>query len=119
MLTFVNGRMLVPFILVFVAIGCFVSEYQWQNLVILVLFSAIGYGFLRAGWPRAPFVIGLVLGGKAEASLNQALQLWGYQLLPAAAVARPDRHDRRADGLCGLPQPPAAPPPVRARGLNM
>lgn len=77
LLTFVNGRMLVPFILVFVAIGCFVSEFQWQNLVILVLFSAIGYGFLRAGWPRAPFVIGLVLGGQAEASLNQALQLWG------------------------------------------
>ena len=44
----------------------------------LVLFSAIGYGFLRAGWPRAPFVIGLVLGGKAEESLDQALQLWGY-----------------------------------------
>ena len=27
---------------------------------------------------RAPFVIGLVLGGKAEASLHQALQLWGF-----------------------------------------
>jgi putative tricarboxylic transport membrane protein len=77
-LTFVNGRMLVPFILVFIGIGCFVSEFQWQNLVLLVLLSAVGYGFLRAGWPRAPFVIGLVLGGKAEESLHQALQLWGY-----------------------------------------
>lgn len=77
-LTFIDGRMLVPFILLFVAIGCFVSEFQWQNLVVLVLFSAIGYGFLRAGWPRAPFVIGLVLGGKAEESLHQALQLWGF-----------------------------------------
>jgi TctA family transporter len=77
-LTFVNGRMLVPFILVFVTLGCFVSDFQWQNLIVLVVFSAIGYGFLRADWPRAPFVIGLVLGGKAEASLNQALQLWGY-----------------------------------------
>src|SRR5262249_11544052 len=70
-------RMLVPFILVFVAIGCYVSDYEWRNLVVLVVFSAIGYGFLRANWPRAPFVIGLVLGGKAEESLNQALQLWG------------------------------------------
>jgi putative tricarboxylic transport membrane protein len=43
-----------------------------------VLFSAIGYAFLRANWPRAPFVIGLVLGGKAEESLDQALQLWGF-----------------------------------------
>jgi TctA family transporter len=77
-LTFVNGRMLVPFILVFVSLGCFVSDFQWQNLIVLVLFSFIGYGFLRADWPRAPFVIGLVLGGKAEASLHQALQLWGF-----------------------------------------
>jgi len=77
-LTFVDGRYLVPFILVFVAIGCYVSEFQWQNLIVLVLLSTLGYGFLRAGWPRAPFVIGLVLGGKAEESLHQALQLWGF-----------------------------------------
>lgn len=77
-LTFVNGKLLVPFVLVFVTLGCYVSHGQWQNLVILVVFSAIGYGFLRANWPRAPFVIGLVLGGNAEGSLHQALQLWGY-----------------------------------------
>jgi putative tricarboxylic transport membrane protein len=77
-LTFINGRLLVPFILVFVALGCYVSQYQWENLIVLVVLSAVGYGFLRAGWPRAPFVIGLVLGGEAEKSLHQALQLWGY-----------------------------------------
>ncbi|MFQ0815170.1 hypothetical protein AVM02_10475 [Brucella anthropi] len=77
-LTFVDGRILVPFILIFITIGCYVSDVQWQNLVILGLFSLLGYGFQRAGWPRSPFVIGLVLGSKAEASLHQALQLWGY-----------------------------------------
>lgn len=77
-LTFVNGRYLVPFVLVFVSLGCFLAGFQWENLVVLVLFSALGYGFLRAGWPRSPFVIGLVLGGTAESSLNQALQLWGF-----------------------------------------
>ena len=76
-LTFVNGRILVPFILVFITLGCFLSDFQWQNLVILVLFSLIGYAFLRAGWPRSPFVIGLILGSSAESSLNQALQIWG------------------------------------------
>jgi TctA family transporter len=34
---------------------------------------------LRAGWPRAPFVIGLVLGRIAEESLHKALDLWGMQ----------------------------------------
>lgn len=77
--TFINGRYLVPFVLAFIALGCFFgSGFQWQNLVLLVFFSVLGYGFLRAGWPRAPFVIGLVLGGPAENSLNLALQLWGF-----------------------------------------
>ncbi|KAF0114435.1 MAG: hypothetical protein FD150_1553 [Rhodobacteraceae bacterium] len=87
-LTFVNGRILVPFILVFITLGCFLSDFQWQNLVVLVLFSMIGYAFLRAGWPRSPFVIGLILGGSAESALNQALQIWGmwFFLRPLSLV---------------------------------
>jgi putative tricarboxylic transport membrane protein len=71
--------MLVPFIFVLVVLGTFVSEGRWENLLILVALSAIGYGLLRAGWPRAPFVIGLVLGKIAEESLHKALQLWGME----------------------------------------
>jgi putative tricarboxylic transport membrane protein len=78
-LTFINGAMLVPFILVLVALGTFISEGRWENLVILVVLGAIGYGLLRADWPRAPFVIGLVLGKIAEESLHKALQLWGME----------------------------------------
>ena len=78
-LTFVNGAMLVPFIVVLVALGAYVNEGRWENLVILVVLSAIGYGLLRADWPRAPFVIGLVLGRIAEESLHKALQLWGME----------------------------------------
>ena len=77
LLTFVKGTILVPFIFVLTALGSYVNEAQWQNLIILVMMSMIGYGLLRANWPRAPFVIGLVLGKIAEQSLSQALQLWG------------------------------------------
>jgi TctA family transporter len=56
-----------------------VNEAQWQNLVVLALLSAIGYGLLSADWPRAPFAIGLVLGGIAEESLHKALALWGLE----------------------------------------
>jgi TctA family transporter len=87
-LTFVNGRVLVPFILVFISLGCFLSEFQWQNLVILVPFSFLGYAFMRAGWPRSPFVIGFILGGTAEVALHQSLQLWGlwFFLRPVSIV---------------------------------
>jgi len=77
LLTFVNGSMLVPFILVFAVLGSYVNEGQWENLVILVLLSVVGYGLLRYDWPRAPFVIGLVLGRISEESLHKALGLWG------------------------------------------
>jgi len=60
-------------------VGAYVSEGQWQNLVVLVVLSAIGYGLLRANWPRAPFVIGIVLGKIAEESLHKALELWGLR----------------------------------------
>lgn len=88
MLTFVNGLILVPFILTLVVVGAYVSEGQWQNLVILAILSAIGYGLLKADWPRAPFVIGLVLGKIAEESLNKALGLWGpsFFLRPLSLV---------------------------------
>ena len=88
MLTFVNGLILVPFILTLVVVGAFVSEGQWQNLVILFMLSALGYGLLKADWPRAPFVIGLVLGKVAEDSLHKALELWGmsFFLRPLSLV---------------------------------
>ncbi len=77
-LTFVDGRLLTPFIMAFIALGCYVSAFQWQTLGVLALFGALGYGLLRGGWPRAPLVIGLVLGSEAEQSLDLALQLDGY-----------------------------------------
>jgi putative tricarboxylic transport membrane protein len=79
LLTFVNGAILVPFIIVLAVVGSYVNEGQWENLVVLVMISVIGYGMLRFNWPRAPFVIGLVLGRVSEESLHKALGLWGWQ----------------------------------------
>ena len=76
-LTFINATMLVPFIVVLVVIGAYVNEGQWENLLILLAMSMVGYAMLRANWPRAPFVIGLVLGRIAEESLHKAMDLWG------------------------------------------
>lgn len=87
-LTFVRGSLIVPFVFVLVVLGAYINEGQWENLVILVVMSVIGYALLRAGWPRAPFVIGLVLGKIAEESLNKALALWGmnFFLRPLSLV---------------------------------
>ena len=94
--------MLVPFILVIVArrrlssarASGRTSSSWWCS-------SAIGYGLLRADWPRAPFVIGLVLGKIAEESLHKALQLWGMDFfirpLSLVLIGLIVAHDRLRD----------------------
>jgi hypothetical protein len=111
LLTFVNGAMLVPFIVVMAVVGAYVSEGQWQNLVVLVVLSAVGYGLLRFNWPRAPFVIGLVLGKIAEESLHKALGLWGTSFFTRPLSLR---HHHR---LRGVPVRAAARRPATAGGV--
>ena len=64
------------------------ADAWWARVWPVVGLSFIGYGLMRAGWPRAPFVIGLVLGKIAEESLHKALQLWGmgFFLRPLSLV---------------------------------
>ncbi len=65
-LTSVRGSLLIPVILVLVFIGSFTSNNHYGDLVVTLLFGGIGYLMVLAGWPRAPFVLGLVLGKIAE-----------------------------------------------------
>jgi putative tricarboxylic transport membrane protein len=61
-LTTVRGGVLIPVILVLVFIGSFTSNNHYGDLVVTLIFGGIGYLMVLAGWPRAPFVLGLVLG---------------------------------------------------------
>jgi hypothetical protein len=59
-----------------------------QSLAVLFVLGALGLALKRAGWPRAPFAIGLVLGGVAERAFHQAWALWGprFVLRPGAVI---------------------------------
>ena len=65
-LTAVRGGILIPMILVLVFVGSFTSNNHHGDIVVTLVFGAIGYFMVLAGWPRAPFVLGLVLGKIAE-----------------------------------------------------
>ena len=65
-LTTVRGGVLVPLILVLVFIGSYTSNNHYGDLIVTLVFGAVGYFMVLAGWPRAPFVLGLVLGKIAE-----------------------------------------------------
>jgi hypothetical protein len=74
---YVRGAMLIPFVFVLAFLGAYLSEGAWQNMLLLVGIGVLGYFLRKYGWPRPPFVIGLVLGPIAEDSLNKALAIWG------------------------------------------
>jgi TctA family transporter len=65
-LTTVRGALLIPVILVLVFIGSFTSNNHYGDIVVTLIFGGIGYLMVLGGWPRAPFVLGLVLGKIAE-----------------------------------------------------
>jgi TctA family transporter len=77
LLVFVRGALLIPFVLVLAFLGAYLSDAAWQNMLLLVGLGVLGYFLKKYGWPRPPFVIGLVLGHIAEDSIHKALAIWG------------------------------------------
>jgi TctA family transporter len=65
-LTNVPAHRLIPVILVLVFIGSYTTNNQYADILVTLIFGGVGWLMVRAGWPRAPFVLGLVLGKIAE-----------------------------------------------------
>ena len=86
--SFLRVNLIVPFVLVFIVLGSYLSESVWQNMLVTLGAGTLGYAMKRWGYPRAPLVIGFVLGRLAETNLALALQLWGWAFLarPLTAV---------------------------------
>ena len=81
-----RAGLLVPFVLLLACVGSFLGGGTWENLLVLIALGLLGCSMKRHHWPRAPFVIGLVLGPIMELSLHQALTIWGpsFVLRPVA-----------------------------------
>lgn len=87
-LSHVRGSLLIPFVLTLTYLGSYLSQRNWENLVLLTLLGVLGYFLKKYHWPRPPFVIGLILGPIAEDSYHKAMQLWGWRFLlrPGALI---------------------------------
>ncbi len=80
-LTQLRTSMIVPFILVFIMVGSYLTEGRFENFVITVIMSLVGYYMKKFDYPRAPLILGLVLGEIAETNLHISLRLWGVAFL--------------------------------------
>lgn len=75
---------LIPAVIGIVFIGAYEASRSWGDLVFLLSVGALGYLMKLQGWPRAPILLGFVLGGLIDNYMFISIQLYG-----AAWIARP------------------------------
>jgi TctA family transporter len=80
-LTHIRAGVLVPIILLLVYIGSYTANNHLGDLVVTVLFGVVGYFMVLYEWPRAPFVLGLVLGKTAETYYYISVTRYGFDWL--------------------------------------
>jgi len=75
-LTEVRGTILTPILLMLIYIGGFVTN-TFGDMVVVLLFGALGWLMVTFGWMRPPLLIGLVLGDLVEKNLFIAVDAYG------------------------------------------
>jgi hypothetical protein len=75
-LTEVRGSILIPILLMLIYIGGFVTN-TFGDMVMVLVFGALGWLMVTFGWLRPPLLIGLVLGDLVEKNLFIAVDAYG------------------------------------------
>jgi putative tricarboxylic transport membrane protein len=86
LVTGIRGGLMIPFLLLLVFVGSYTANRQIADLLVTFGFGAIGYLMVRFGWPRAPLVLGFVLGKLAETYLFISVARYGYSWLTQPLV---------------------------------
>jgi putative tricarboxylic transport membrane protein len=85
-LCFMPFYAVVPPIVAFIFIGAFAANFHNYDLAGLMIFSLLGFFMRRYGWPRAPLILGLVLGEKMELYLWLSYTRYGFEWLTRPMV---------------------------------
>ena len=102
---FVPANLILPGITFFVLIGAWTAGNNIGDWITLLVFGVIGLVMKRAGWPRAPLILGFILGRIMENSLHISMPAYGMSLILrpiCLAILARDRHHHL---LCGALAP--------------
>lgn len=80
-LSFVPGRVIVPFLVVVLTLAAFQANDQLGFLFIMLAIGALGWIFVRLGIPRVPVLVGFVLGTSVERYLWISMSRFGTDWL--------------------------------------
>ncbi len=80
-ITQVRAERLVPFLLVVTFFGAFMERQAVADVLVTCVMGALGLALVRYDWPRAPVLLGLVLGPLAENRLFLSMDAFGTSWL--------------------------------------
>ncbi len=83
------AKRILPFLAVMCILGSFATSNDWYSVVVMLVFTAVGFFLNRNGYPLSPFVIGLVLAPIAEKSFRASLMWTDGAILPLAVQPVP------------------------------
>lgn len=85
-LTYVPFALIAPPLLAMMALGAYQTTRHMGDIAALVVLGAMGWVMMRAGWPRAPLLIGFVLARPMEQYFWLTVKLHGWSWLTYPGV---------------------------------
>src|SRR5688572_4827582 len=85
-ITQVRSSLVLPFILLLIYLGAFAENNAFGDVVVMLVFGALGWVMVQTAWPRPPLILGLVLGKLAEQNLFLTIDNYGMDWLGFPSV---------------------------------
>lgn len=77
----VRREAIVPFAIALSITAALIDTPRIITVVLIAIFAVVGIGMKLANWPRAPFILGYVVGDMAETSWFHTQQIYGWKVL--------------------------------------
>lgn len=89
-ITLLPNDIIVPLILVVSLLGSFAIRNEMSDVIISLVFGALGYVMLRGGFTPIPLLLGLVLGEMVETNYHRALMISGgsYTIFYGSVISK-------------------------------
>ncbi len=78
--TTIPSRILVPMVAVLCLMGTYSTRARISDIVLTIIFTAVGYAMIKCHIPRVPMILGLILGPLVERSYQVSMQISGGSL---------------------------------------
>jgi putative tricarboxylic transport membrane protein len=76
-LTLIPGPIISSMVVLFCFLGSYGVRNSFYDILATLFFGLLGYIMVRTKFPRAPLLVGVVLGKAAELNFHLSLQLFG------------------------------------------